>query len=128
MIDLRSIAQANGYRVAMDPTAAIEPSRTERAWLVRVPCRRGRGHVGVHGPAMLSAHATSPTCRRLMALDGVRVVQRGDHEARVVFGVEHLPAVAAVLQPFHRRRLRPEARQAAADRFALHRLQATASN
>ncbi len=125
MINLRSIAQANGYRVTMDPTAAIEPSRAERAWLLRVPCQRG--HIGVHGEATLSAYVTVRTARRLMAVDGVRVVQRGDHEARVVFGVEHLPEVARVLQPHRRRRLSPEARQAATDRLDRHRLQAAAA-
>ena len=127
MLDLKELAHEHGYRVGLDESARLDPARSERHWYYRIPCRRGRGFIGVHGPALLSAYAAGPTACRLMALDGVQVIQRGDNEARVVFPPERLPEVARVLQPFRRRRLSPEARQAAAERITRHRFQATAS-
>ncbi len=117
-IDLRALADAHGYRTAMDGSADIETNREEKLWLARIPCRRGGGHIGVHGPTLLSAYATGAAAARLARLDGVRVVQRGDHEARVVFTPDRLDAVATLLQPYRRRQLSPEAREKATARLA----------
>jgi hypothetical protein len=51
--------------------------------------------------------------RKLMAVDGVTVHQRGDREVRVLFAPERLDAIAGLLKARRKRHLSPEAKQKA---------------
>jgi hypothetical protein len=95
-IDLKALAGAK-YRIALDPSAGAEPSRAERPWYYRIPCKYG--FIGVHGPKALMAYCKARlVISRLIALPGVAVKQRGDHEVNVTFPPERLDAVADLLQ------------------------------
>lgn len=96
MLDLRALAGST-YRTEFDESAEMTgQTREERLWLVRIPCRRG--HVYVHGENTLGAWTDRrPTAKRLEALDGTRVHQRGDREMTVTFAPERLEAVCEIL-------------------------------
>jgi hypothetical protein len=101
MIDFEALARERGYRTGLDPSAQGEPL-AERPWHVRIPCRAG--FVSVHGLETLAAYCDRP--RRypaLLAIDAVRVHQRGDREIRSLFGPDRLDAVARVLGARRRR-------------------------
>ncbi len=106
VIDLKRLA-SDRYRTELDESASMEPSRVERLWLARIPGRYG--FVSVHSATELAAF----TDRRLMvgrliAVEGVRVHQRGDSEVRVVFAPDRLDAIAELLQARRKRHLSPE--------------------
>jgi hypothetical protein len=108
MFDLKAFA-GDRYRIALDPSAEDDP-RSERLWLYRVPCRYG--FISLHGEGMLAAWTGNRgIIARLIALDGVRVHQRGDREVRVLFPPERLDAVAELLRARRRVRLSPEERE-----------------
>ena len=109
MIDLKELA-GKRYRVALDKSRSDEPSREERLWLYQIPCQRG--HIGVWGENTLSAWTDrTPTSKRLEAIPGVKVVQRGDRELQVTFGPERLDAVAELLKARKKRQLTDEQRE-----------------
>jgi hypothetical protein len=108
MFDLKAFA-GDRYRVALDPSAEDDP-RSERLWLYRIPCRYG--FISVHGEDTLAASTDRRgLIRRLVALEGVRVHQRGDREARVLFPPGRLDSVAGLLRARRRVRLSPEERE-----------------
>lgn len=116
-IDLKALA-GDRYRLALDPSADAEP-RSERAWFVRIPCKRG--FISPHGPGLLAGYGSGRVVARLLAIPGARVHQRGDQEVRVLFGPESLDAVADVLGARRRRRLSPDARERAMANLAASR-------
>lgn len=125
MIDLKA-TYGGTYRIAMDSSAALTgQTREERLWLYRIPC--GRGHIYVHGANTLGAFCDRPNVgRRLMALPGVRVHQRGDREFTVVFPADNgdiFSKVAELLKARKRRKITmtEEQRTALAERLARHR-------
>lgn len=88
------------YRIDYEPQSAQWP-RTEHAWLARIRCQYG--HVGVQGGERLYAFTDRPVIGgRLRRLRCVERAQ-GDLEVRVVFHVDHLAAILAILRPRHRR-------------------------
>jgi hypothetical protein len=109
MIDLKA-RFGRQYRVTLDPSAEQDPGEAERPWHYRIPCRSG--FISVHGPETLAAWTDSrPMIARLVAIPGVRVHQRGDHEVRVLFGPETLDAVADLLRARKRRQVSDAERQ-----------------
>jgi hypothetical protein len=110
MIDLKQLANDRGLRTTLDESATIDPARSSRPWYWRVPCRYG--FVSIHGPATLAAWTGNPKIvGKLVSIPGVRIHQRGDTEARVLFGPEILDSVVAVLQARKRRRISDSERE-----------------
>ncbi len=108
MIDLKSLV-GDRYRIALDESATMEPSRIERLWLARIPCRYG--FISVHGHETLAAYTgRSKMATKIVAMNGVKVYQRGDKEARVLFTIDRLDAIADLLKAKRRVRLSPEER------------------
>lgn len=66
------------------------------------------------------------TARRLKALPFAVVAQDGDDGANVVFPVDRFEEVAEIMRPRRRRRLSPEAREAARVRLLKYRFGAAA--
>lgn len=115
-IDLRSLATSAGFRITLDPTADIEPDRSERRWLVRIPCKYG--HVAIHSSTELAAYCdASRLITPLLKIPGVRVVQRGDGECRVVFSPDVLERVATLLRASKRPVLSDSERSRRAERM-----------
>jgi hypothetical protein len=109
MLDLKA-QYGRLYRVALDESADVDTARADRPWFYRIACRRG--HVYLHGPETLGAYTDRKRiAKRLVALPGVRVHQRGDTEATVVFAPEALGPVLELLQ-VRRRPVLSEARRA----------------
>lgn len=82
----------------------------EALWLTVIPCRHG--HICPWGGDNLAActKTAGPVARRLKALPFVDVAQDGSDGVNVVFHVEHLEEVAAIMQPRRRRVLSEPAR------------------
>jgi hypothetical protein len=121
-LDLQALASSAGYRTTLDPTAEIESDRSERCWLVRIPCRYG--FISPWSATDLAVHCKA---RRLFSglleIPTARVVQRGDKELRVVFDPQHLDAVAKLLKAQRKRTVSASERKrltaiGAASRFA----------
>ncbi len=90
------------YRIRYEEQATEWPP-ADRPWLARIACRYG--HVGVQGGERLYAFTDRPVIgRRLRGLPFVERAQ-GDAEVRVVFHVDHLAAVLAILKPYRRRQV-----------------------
>lgn len=109
--DLRAIADQRRLRTSYDPSIHAEAPALRAAaepWLVVVPCRFGE--IFPHGSGTLAAYCMGRTARAdLEALRCGRVVQRGDFELVVAFGVNDFEKVAAVMRPRRRRIARPGA-------------------
>jgi len=108
-VDLKATS-GREFRYTMDKAYDAERPEfrsVERAWLMRIPCKAG--FIAPHGGRRLSAY--SATRRRALAeLSCVTVAQGGDGcpEVLVVFNVDDLPTVAALLGARRPRRLSPE--------------------
>lgn len=90
------------YRIILEEHAHMWPM-SERPWLARIRCRHG--HVGVQGGERLYAFTNRPRIgARLRALPFIGKAQ-GDVEVRVVFPVDHLADVLAILIPYRRRQI-----------------------
>jgi hypothetical protein len=114
--DLKALAIANGFKTTMDGTAAIEPSREERRWLIQIPGKMG--FVSVHGENTLAVWSKSfQTIKRLAELPGLKLHQRGKQEARFLFGPESLRTVAEIIRARKRRQVTPEQRQELTERL-----------
>lgn len=99
------------YRITYEPQAAEWPP-AERPWLARIACRHG--HVGVQGGERLYAFTDRPRIgAQLRGLAPERA--QGDAETRIVFHVDHLDLVLAILRPYRRRQGLSEAQRAALD-------------
>ncbi len=108
------------YRIGYEAQAADWPP-ADRPWLARIACRYG--HVGVQGGERLHAFTDRPVIgARLRQLAFVEHAQ-GDAEVRVVFHVDHLAEVLAILKPYRRRQLTAEQRVAKAAILARARSQ-----
>jgi hypothetical protein len=120
MIDLKALATSRRWRTALDESAQVPgQSAEDRAWLVIVPCKYGE--IGIHSRTELSAtSARRRIARSLCQLRGIRVHQRGDQEATIVFGPEHLDCVAKLLQPRQRRVLSEEQRRRLVEMGSAH--------
>lgn len=108
------------YRIDYEPHVDQWP-RIEHAWLARIRCLHG--YVGVQGGDRLHAFTDRPVIgARLRRLPFVERSQ-GHAEVRIVFHVDHLAAVLAILKPYRRRQLTDEqrARLTATGRAALAR-------
>jgi hypothetical protein len=128
------------YKVTMDPSYAVEeeahrefrrryPSRErwhpreEKPWLRRVKCNAGgRGaHLYVAGQRSVGFSGAGSAWRvALVAIPGVKLLQRGNVEFSVSFPPEILPQVAAVVQPRVKRTLSDEAKAKAVARLAAY--------
>ena len=103
---------------ADDRTKLLWP-REDHPWLYRIPCRYG--HVGVQGGELLYAFSDRPRIgRQLRTLPFIERAA-GDLEVRIVFQVDQLAAVLAILRPYRRRRLSNAARAELVDRGAATR-------
>ena len=140
MIDLKQLAKDHGYKLGEDETATMlkeiiadekadpktrewarEELRRERPWFWRIPCRLGRGHIGVWGEDKLSTYAAGQRMpARPAVLHGVTVVERGDDEVQVAFPPSLLGVVADLLGARRRSRpnLSPERRRELAARIS----------
>jgi hypothetical protein len=119
LIDLKR-SFGHEYRITTDPSAEMDPRRSERAWYYRIPARYG--WIGVAGPETLLAYCSAPrVIPRLLEIPGIVVRQRGDSEVAAAFGVSQLDDVARVLKAKRRRRMSPEARELATARLAASR-------
>ncbi len=119
MIDLKSVA-GDRYRIIVDPSAEFDTDRVSKLWFLRIPCRYG--FVSVHGTDTLAAWTGSrKMIARLIEVPGVRVHQRGDAEARVLFHLKQFEVVADLLQARRRRHLSPKARSLATARILASR-------
>jgi hypothetical protein len=115
MLDLKALA-GDRYRISLDPSAEIDTCRENRVWYYRIPARNG--FISVHGPDTLAGFThRKGVIPRLCAIEGVRVYQRGDSEARILFDPSRLDAVADVLKARKRVRLSPEDRQRRSERM-----------
>jgi hypothetical protein len=96
------------YRVAYElppdlRTEAHGWPREQWPWLARIACRYG--HVGAQGGDRLYAFTARPRIgAQLRALPFIERAQ-GDVEVRVVFHVDHLAEVLAILRPRTRRQV-----------------------
>jgi hypothetical protein len=105
--DLKSAADAGGYRTIYDPTSRIEPSRRERACLIRIPA--AYGWIGVHSETELLAYSrTNRLLARFRQIPGAKHFKLGDKEFSVVFSPAALTEVATILRAQKRRTLSPE--------------------
>jgi len=106
------------YRIASEEQAADWPL-AERVWLAQIRCRFG--HVGVQGGERLYAFTDrrriGTTLRALPFLERAQ----GDDEVRVVFHVDHLDAVLAILKPYRRRQVSEAERERLRAAGAAHR-------
>ena len=86
-----------------------------------IPCRKG--HLMPFDDSHFAActNHRGPTVNRLMAIPSARMWQDGDDGANVVFHIDHFEEVAVVMKPRRRRKLSPEARQAAVERLVKYR-------
>lgn len=109
MIDLKS-QYGHAYRISREETAKVAgQTREDRMWLYRIPCKYG--HIFVHGVDRLGAYCGRVgVIKRLVALDGVTIHQRGDREVSVTFPPSMLDSVADVLRA-KRRPVRSPAQQ-----------------
>jgi hypothetical protein len=90
------------YRIVYEEQVAEWPA-AERLWLARIACRHG--HVGVQGGERLHAFTDRPRIgAQLRRLPFVEQAQ-GDVEVRIVFHLDHLDAVLALLKPYRRRQV-----------------------
>jgi hypothetical protein len=109
MIDLKA-QFGDRYRITPDESSSVDTDRETRLWCHRIPCRYG--FISVHGEDTLAAWTDRRgMIRRLVALEGVRLHQRGDREARVLFPPDRLDSVAGLLRARRRVRLSPEERE-----------------
>lgn len=123
MINLKEIAEERGYRITLDESATIDPSRSERPWYYQIPCRRG--HIWVWGKNMLAAYCNRPRLfTKLWAIPGVQRYQTGDDEINVKFPPELLDQIAEFLQAKKKRRLTPEQIQKQTERLAKYQFSA----
>ena len=108
------------FRVEYEESYRVERGENGRAedpWLMILLCEHG--HICPWGGTQLAActnHA-GRVATKLKALPFTTVAQDGDDGANVLFDVEHFDQVAAIMKPRRRRRLSPEARQAAGERL-----------
>jgi hypothetical protein len=108
-VDLRELA-GDRFKIALDESAVADPTRSERPWLYRIPCRYG--FIGVHGADTLLVYCgAARVIPRLLAIPGVIPRQIGDGEVNATFLPDRLDEVADVLQARRRRRLGDEHRQ-----------------
>jgi len=115
MIDLKEFAGAK-YRIVLDESEKLDPAREARVWYYRIPCTYG--FISVHGPKTLAGFTNRRgVIARLIEIPGVRVHQRGDREARVLFSPDCLDAVAKVLKARRRVVLSDEERIRRAERM-----------
>ncbi|MGP0069159.1 MAG: hypothetical protein ACLQGP_36865 [Isosphaeraceae bacterium] len=109
MIDLKEQFVVR-YRVTLDESAKVDTDREAKLWCQRIPCVRG--FISVHGPSTLAGFTDRPKIvAMLIAIPGVRVYQRGDSEARVLFDPEILETVAEVLKARRHRRVSDATRE-----------------
>jgi hypothetical protein len=122
MIDLKNLS-AGKYKVTLDPSAELDPSREERLWYWRIPGPKRVAEfnfIGVHGPGELFVTSNKPRLHRpLMAIPGSRVRQPGAKEIAVVFAPEHLDLAAEIIHAQRRRHynLSPEERERRVERM-----------
>lgn len=108
------------FRIVYEEQVAEWPV-ADRPWLARIACRYG--HVGVQGGEQLYGFTDHPVIgRRLRALACVERAQ-GDSEVRIVFPVDHLPAVLALLRPYRRRQVSATERERLRAMGEAHRFQ-----
>jgi hypothetical protein len=99
------------YRIAFEEQGAEWPV-ADRPWLARIVCRYG--HVGVQGGDRLHAFsARRQIAGQLLRPPFAESALDGDGEARIVFHVDHLKAVLALLKPYRRRQGLSDAQRAA---------------
>jgi hypothetical protein len=116
MIDLKR-EYGDRYKITTDPSLEPGTSRSERAWYYRIPATYG--WIGVCGETTLLAHCNAGrVIPKLLAIEGVTPRQVGDGEVNAAFDVERFDQVARILKAHRRRRMSPEAREAAAARLA----------
>ena len=109
------------YRIGYEEQVDQWPV-ADRPWLARIRCLYG--HVGVQGGERLHAFTDHRLIgRRLRRLPFVEQAQ-GDEEVRIVFHVEHLAEVLAILKPYRRRVLSEEQKAKQVARLAAHRFKA----
>ena len=102
-------ARFGGRHPVTHEEQAAEWPPSDRPWLARIACRHG--YVGVHGGDRLYAFTDRARIgARLRALPFIERAQ-GDTETRVVFHVDHLEAVLAILRPYRRRQVSKAERQ-----------------
>lgn len=102
-VDLREWAKANRYRFRLEESYKAETDshvRGDGRWLVEILCRYGLIYPA--GGEMLLAYATRGVKRHIAALGATHHQSDGDSEV-FKFHVQHLDAVAAILQPRTRR-------------------------
>jgi hypothetical protein len=105
------------YRLIHEEQVSEWPP-AHRPWLARIVCRYG--HVGVQGGERLYAFTDRHVAASLRKLSFVEKTQGGS-ELRIVFHVDHLAAVLAILRPYRRRRLSPAERARLVAAGASHR-------
>ncbi|HMF17667.1 MAG TPA: hypothetical protein VKE98_10705, partial [Gemmataceae bacterium] len=103
------------YRITFEEVATVR-GRKGDPWLMQISCRLGT--IYPHGGDLLALEIdyhdfTAARLRRL----GLEVVQDGDREKTLLFGVDRFEEIAAIVQPKKRRRLTLEHRQASIQRL-----------
>jgi hypothetical protein len=95
-----------GYRRVLE-AKNVKP--VDRIWVI--PCRKGRrfgdlrAHIYHHGRGLFGYTGVGSGLRRaVLAVPGVRMWQNGDEEFSVIFPEDRFEAVAAVVQPYRKRR------------------------
>lgn len=103
--DLAALAKQHSLRTVYDPTAAIESSRTEKRWLVRIPCKRG--WIGIHSDVELIAFCEQRNyyLKRFEKTPGVRHFRLDDEKFSATFNPAALIHVAKLLKAKKRRQV-----------------------
>jgi hypothetical protein len=112
VLDLKQLAGAR-YKIVLDPSSQVDTDRETRLWCYRIPGKAAgkppdqkTSFISVHGPETLAAWSDRPRIvRRLAALPFAHTHQRGDREIRVLFPVDRLDEVCAVIQAKRRRQV-----------------------
>lgn len=99
------------YRIGHDPAAVTWGERAD-PWMMTIPCQNGL--IYPHGLNLLAVECLGQTARKLVAIPGLTVHQRGDTEWTLLFDVGLFDLVAAVVKPRKRRKWSEEQRQAMA--------------
>lgn len=110
MLDLKKLADRR-YRITMDESWEPTGDAADRLHYYQIPCRHG--HIYPHSPEYLGVYVDgNRKAKKIEAIPGIKIHQRGTDEATFLFTPDLLDVVAAEMKAKKRRQLSPERRAA----------------